>query len=486
MKLNNYFHRIICSVFCSLIILFTSCEGRTQPEDDTNRISIVSSQRVMNIDSDEGNYAVKITATCSWTARVFADWITLDVQKGTAGESELKFRVEENRNPGERPATILVSSDVEYTECQIDVIQAPFEPKINFSQSSLTAESCGGTYLVSVDANTTYSATTDVKWISIETTSDGLKLDIDKSDSLEERTAEIVFRSIEYDAEDKTMTVKQRGWEITAENTIYYTGRLNYKASGEFCPPEIPGVEVVCHICNDESGALVCDGPITVLGGFRHTQLLTSITIPECVTAIDDHAFDNCLTLKKIVLPDGLVSIGESAFKDCGLEEIIIPDSVTELGDYAFLGCARASKVVIGNGITDEDVELTGVFTRVSPQILVVGDGIVNVSAFVQVNSLYSLTIGANARKIEGFASSKYLTSIYCKSIHVPEIKYSKLSASTFPFNDGMKIYVPRESYDFYVMGCCDRWMGDAFVDQYNTANWQKYSKYLVAYDFEE
>jgi hypothetical protein len=43
-------------------------------------------------------------------------------------------------------------------------------------------------------------------------------------------------------------------------------------------------------------------------------------------------------SIKRIVLPDSLVSIGRSAFEECYVESIVIPDGVRYIGDYAFNG----------------------------------------------------------------------------------------------------------------------------------------------------
>ena len=51
--------------------------------------------------------------------------------------------------------------------------------------------------------------------------------------------------------------------------------------------------------------------------------------------AIGDYAFDGCINLKEVCLPESVVEIGESAFAGCeNLEEINIPNSVREI-DYS-------------------------------------------------------------------------------------------------------------------------------------------------------
>ena len=47
--------------------------------------------------------------------------------------------------------------------------------------------------------------------------------------------------------------------------------------------------------------------------------------------------FNQCITLRKIEIPDGITGIGDSAFCNCvSLEDVVIPDSVTEIADSAF------------------------------------------------------------------------------------------------------------------------------------------------------
>lgn len=65
----------------------------------------------------------------------------------------------------------------------------------------------------------------------------------------------------------------------------------------------------------------------------------SSITIPESVINIGDHALYRCCRITSLTLPDGLNHIGEYAFYDCSvLTSITVPQTVENLGDDAFYG----------------------------------------------------------------------------------------------------------------------------------------------------
>ena len=57
-------------------------------------------------------------------------------------------------------------------------------------------------------------------------------------------------------------------------------------------------------------------------------------------------------SMKKIIIPDGVTSIPDEAFKDCkDLEEIIISNSVIEIGNEAFSGCTKLKYIKLPENI---------------------------------------------------------------------------------------------------------------------------------------
>ncbi|MBR4642987.1 MAG: leucine-rich repeat domain-containing protein [Selenomonadaceae bacterium] len=73
---------------------------------------------------------------------------------------------------------------------------------------------------------------------------------------------------------------------------------------------------------------VVIENGITSIGerAFNFCTRLTSITIPDSVTSIGERAFSACTRLTSIKVPDSVISIGEEIFNDCGsLKEIRYP-----------------------------------------------------------------------------------------------------------------------------------------------------------------
>ena len=60
------------------------------------------------------------------------------------------------------------------------------------------------------------------------------------------------------------------------------------------------------------------------------------------------------LGLEKITIPEGIETIGNGAFSDCGnLTEIIIPESVMKIGEWAFSGCKNLKSVNIMSEVNE-------------------------------------------------------------------------------------------------------------------------------------
>ena len=86
---------------------------------------------------------------------------------------------------------------------------------------------------------------------------------------------------------------------------------------------------------------------------FCNTFFLTTINIPNSVTAIGNEAFGGCDSLTTINIPNSVTTIGNCAFSGCvSLTTINIPNSVTTIGNCAFSGCVSLTTINIPNSVT--------------------------------------------------------------------------------------------------------------------------------------
>ena len=68
------------------------------------------------------------------------------------------------------------------------------------------------------------------------------------------------------------------------------------------------------------------------------------IRLPETITCIERHVFENCTQLTAVEFPKGLRKIGDNAFKGCAkLTSVNFPDGPLEIGRGAFKGCPLKS-----------------------------------------------------------------------------------------------------------------------------------------------
>lgn len=126
---------------------------------------------------------------------------------------------------------------------------------------------------------------------------------------------------------------------------------------------------------------------------FNGCSRLTSIDIPESVTYFSYGSFSDCSRLTSINIPNRVKGIADWLFSGCGsLTNIIIPNSVTSIGECAFYNCGLTN-IDIPNSVTRIDKSafercdrLTSII--IPKSVTSIGDG-----AFRNCDSLASITV---------------------------------------------------------------------------------------------
>ncbi len=111
---------------------------------------------------------------------------------------------------------------------------------------------------------------------------------------------------------------------------------------------------------NGEGGAVVIPDtlgglPVTGIAGwtFFNCADMTSVEIPDTVTAIGNNAFNNCSGLTAVTLPKALKTLDSGAFGGCsGLTEVTIPEGTESIASQTFASCTSLERVGIPESVT--------------------------------------------------------------------------------------------------------------------------------------
>ena len=152
-----------------------------------------------------------------------------------------------------------------------------------------------------------------------------------------------------------------------------------------------------------------------------NTDATGSLEIPEMiddytVVAIGPSAFQKCIGLTSVVVPDTVTEIGESAFQGCkGLTSAKIPDAITSIKSYAFADCGLTSfefpsKLIEIGPYAFQKLKMTDV--TVPDSVSIVGEGAFLESSIENVTLPDSLTY---------FPNKMFKSSYDLKNVNYPK-----------------------------------------------------------------
>ena len=164
-------------------------------------------------------------------------------------------------------------------------------------------------------------------------------------------------------------------------------------------------------------------------GLFLYCSNLSEVSIPNSVTSIGTGAFYQCPSLKNITLPNSVTSIGTDAFGYCtSLTSIKIPDSVTSIGEYAFEYCSNLTSITISNSVTSIGTDAFGHCTSLTS--VTIPDSVTSIGdyAFEYCTDLTNITI---PNRVTSIGLGAFLKCSSLTSITIP-ISVTSIGASAF------------------------------------------------------
>lgn len=174
---------------------------------------------------------------------------------------------------------------------------------------------------------------------------------------------------------------------------------------------------------------------------FRDCTQLNEITLPDSLISIWDDAFYGCSNLKEIELPKGLKSIQNRSFAHCdSLTDFFIPENVNYIYHSPFEGCKNLKTIRVAednttydsrnncNAIieTETDTLIAGWHTTVvSTDVKKIGD-----YAFYDCDNLKSIDLPKGLTSIGNWAFA------YCKGLKSVDLPEGLTSVGDYAFHD--------------------------------------------------
>lgn len=189
----------------------------------------------------------------------------------------------------------------------------------------------------------------------------------------------------------------------------------------------------------------------TVASGTAANETLQSVVIPETVKTIEDSAFLQCETLKKVECYGAVELLGIRAFENCkALEEVIFVNGLKEMGVYCFNYCESLVKVDFNGKLKN------------LPEGAFVGCGFnteqildyetVGGLAFKECKALPSARVTA---KVQSFGAGVFVDALALKTVYFERPDPSILGGEIqfTPSVTGLKIVLPKTATDEEVKG---------------------------------
>lgn len=237
--------------------------------------------------------------------------------------------------------------------------------------------------------------------------------------------AKVIVSGIGYELMSENNTAKVTSGNSSYVGDIVIPSTIVYQGSS-YMVTEI-GFQAFAY-CKNLTSVSMPEGLTTIENSaFRACTKLTSVAIPSSVEKIGQEAFYYCKSLASLIIPQDskLKTIGSYAFEDCdSLVSVFIPSNVEEIGMMAFSGISNLFSLVVDeqNKFYDSRSNCNAIIETRSNKLIsgcsttIIPKGITSIeeNAFRECLNLTSITIPQGVSEIcyQAFLKCEHLASV--------------------------------------------------------------------------
>lgn len=151
---------------------------------------------------------------------------------------------------------------------------------------------------------------------------------------------------------------------------------------------------------------------------YQNRRDVTHLIIPEGVETIGDEAFKGMTNLESVELPESLKKLGERVFADCrSLKSVAFPGSLTEIGKETFQRCGQLKTIQVGEGVTALPEDFAAGCRSLTKATLPSTLESIGARAFEDCRALEKISLPGNLKSLDQYCFS-WCTRL--KSIEIP------------------------------------------------------------------
>lgn len=197
-------------------------------------------------------------------------------------------------------------------------------------------------------------------------------------------------------------------WKLDEDGTLTIsgTGRMAYY---------IQEWEVPWHDSRTLIKKVVINDGVNSVGNwaFADCNALTSIDIPSSLTDIGNYLCAGCISLIDISIPGNVINIGEYAFHNCtGLTSATISDGVINIGEGAFSGCSDLTSVYLSFTLKSIEENVFSGCNNLTSIDIPNGVNSIGVAAFSNCTALTEVAVPGTLIGDSAFMGCSGLTSV--------------------------------------------------------------------------